>query len=76
MVSEKLLVCHPQSPSLILNLHRSCVLAVLVQGEVGTHWVRSGLVGGGSLVCKGLWDLSCWQAEEQNSARQAPPSTD
>ena len=66
----------PQSLSPILNLHRSCVLAVLVQEEVGTHWVRSGLVGGGSLECQGLWELSGWQAEEQSSARPAPPSTD
>lgn len=76
MVSEKLLVCHPQSPSLILNLHRSCVLAVLVQGEVGTHRLRSGVVGGGSLGYKGHWELSGWQAKEWNSIRLATLSTD
>ena len=65
-----------QTLSPVLSLHRSCVLAVLVQGEVGTHWVRSGVVGGGSLLCKGHWELGVWQAEEQSSIRLATLSTE
>ena len=60
----------------ILNLHRSCVSAVLAQGEVGPHQVTSGVVGGGSLGCKGHWELGGWQAEEQNSIRLATLSAD
>ena len=60
----------------ILNLHRSCVSAVLVQGEVGLHRVRSGVVGGGSLGCKGHWELGDWQAEEQSAIKLVTLSTD
>ena len=60
----------------ILNLHRSCVSAVLVQGEVDPHRVRSGVVGGGSLGCRGHWELGGWQAEEQSSVRLATLSAD
>ena len=68
-MSPTVSVPHPE-PAQVL------CLAVLVQEEVGTHWVRSGVVGGGSFLCKGHWELGVWQAEEQSSIRLATLSTE
>ena len=56
---------------------RRCVLSWTCTGpgswpcwgrhKAGAHGIRAGVVGGGNLGCKNLWELGGWQAEEQSS---------